>query len=181
MKNILLEIHLLNCNNHLTNSTFDIIPYLPILIALIAGLVALYNVKQNIILQYKVKQVELIKESASKYFTLTLNLKVIALNAIYNLKNEPDTSKHKKISDDGYEKYINTATEVANYENLIKLQLQKDNPIHEKVGKYMENVTTELEAIRQAKSTDENKLKTELGNIGNVLVSIFKEKLGKNY
>lgn len=172
---------ILICNQLQASSNFDLVSYMPILVACLAGGIALYNVKKNILLQYKVKQVELIRDSASKYFTLTTNLMVIAKNAIYNIRIETDPIKQKEISEFHYNEYFKVATEAANYENLIKFQLQKDNAIHGKVAELMETVTKELEDIRQGRSTDEGKLKSDLGKIGDSLVTIFEEKLGKDY
>ncbi|MBS1535791.1 MAG: hypothetical protein JST78_11995 [Bacteroidetes bacterium] len=107
-----------------------------IIIALIAGLVALYQVKSNVISEARIKWIENLREILSSYCCELEECSVLKLDL-----NEETLNKSDKELERAFEKfylpYSKSAKEVLKLQSKALLYLDSKNPKHKRIEELM--------------------------------------------
>ncbi len=140
-----------------------------ILIALIAGSVALFQVKSNIISSARIKWIESLRTSISELYETSLATALIQVNRKMTNEN----------SDENYNKYVNAHSKFFILSNKIKMQLNLKEDEH----KQLENLIDKVELLLDPKnkdSIDQDIVESELKEIVKISRKIFKKEWNKS-
>ena len=105
---------------------------IPIMLALLAGLVALTQVKSNIISSARVKWVEDLRSLLSLYCSELENCSKLKLDFNDEVKKWNDEND-QYIKEKFYEPYAHSANEVLKLQSKTFLYLNPDNPAHKEI------------------------------------------------
>jgi hypothetical protein len=147
-----------------------------ILIALIAGMVALHQVKLNVISAARVKWVEDLRETLSLYVCEI----EIATNARLDLIDERKGKSGKDLEDvldKFYNPYLNASKEVQKLQSKILLYLDSENTQHKKIEELLH-----LNSILVHKTPGDNRdeIRRNITEIVKISKSIFKVEWKKS-
>ncbi len=126
-------------NKSCSNTFFsDILKnFVTIIIALIAGFLALYQMKANIISSARIRWIEDLRDTLSKLYPATLDI----LNSFENHKLQ---AKHNNIekANESYLEYTKNMTTFNALSNKVRMQLNSNEPDH----KAIENILDEIDS-----------------------------------
>lgn len=140
-----------------------------IIVALIAGSVALFQVKSNIISTARIKWIESLRISISELYAAALKTALIQTNR----------KKLGTIGSDEYNKYVDEHSKFFILSNRIKMQLN----IKEDYHKQLEELINKVEIILDPKnkdSIDQDNVELELKEIVKISSIIFKNEWDKS-
>lgn len=136
---------------------------LTIIIALMAGLVALYQVKSNIVSTARIKWIETLKEDIS-------NLYNCALSAVFFF-----TENINKNDNDLYHKYLEAHSKFYILSNKIKMQLNITETKHNDLNTLLDEIDAMLDGgTGQLKNITQEQVEKKLRDIVIISRDIFK-------
>lgn len=147
---------------------------LTILLALIAGLITLYQMKSNIISSSRIRWIEELKELLSKLYSETLK----AHNAHRNCINAGKTEEKEEFNAQ-YENYSNYLSNFNSISNKIKMHLNSNEPAHRNIENIIDRIDMKLSSD-QILNFDQKNIENDLKEIVLNSKIIFKEEWDKS-
>lgn len=122
--------HKLDLNNkvYLINDSNCFFDLLPLLVVIIGGIIALYQVNLNIVTSARVKKIEELRTLLTDFSSAVYNLNTTIKNHRLIVKKDPDIDKIAL-----YDKYYLKASETTRASNLFALYLDDRNEIHQDI------------------------------------------------
>jgi hypothetical protein len=159
----------LNCNSELFSSIIE--NTITIIIALIAGIIALYQVKSNIVSSSRINWIESLRLSISEYYDAVLSTALYIENHLKSLeKSEKDIL---------YDKYVQSHSRYFINSNKIRMYLNPKETDHKNLEEIMDKIDIcfEKENVRQI---DQDIIEIELKKMVNISRKIFKDEWTKS-
>jgi hypothetical protein len=147
-----------------------------IFIALIAAMVALHQVKLNVISAARIKWIEDLRETLSLYCCEI----EIATNAKLDLVDErkgKSGNELEEVLDKFYNPYVNASKEVQKLQSKIYLYLDSENPQHKKIEELL-RLNSIL--LHKAPGDNRNEMRNNIVEITKIAKVIFKVEWRKS-
>lgn len=145
---------------------------IPILLALLAGLIALYQVKSNTISSSRITWIENLRTTLSEYCVETSGVVIHQKNIID--KMDKNGINYQGLNDD-YEKYFDCHSKSEKFAYKVKLYLNPDEPKHNQIINLIDKISNILEKT-SAKDIDKKEINSDLNSIITLSKSVFKEE-----
>lgn len=165
----------INCNANSSSIWLDVVKNgVTIFIALIAGLLALYQMKANIISSTRIRWIEDLRETLSKLYPVALN----ALNSYKNRNNELKMEKSEEAYR-YYMEYIKNLSDFNALSNKIKMQLNSSEPDHKRIEEIIDILDSKLDLANIENATVQE-IEAHLKLIVSHSKNIFKKEWEKS-
>jgi hypothetical protein len=135
-----------------------------IVIALLAGMIALFQVKSNVISSARIKWMDELRMNLSEFYDAAMDTSLNYTNAFQTKGNAQD---------DYYEKYSQNHSKFNILSNKIKMLLDSDQDKHQQVEILIEEIDTML-CARNIKHTDQLLIEEKLKGIVKISKEIFR-------
>ena len=145
-----------------------------IFLALIAGFLALYQMKANIISSSRIRWIEDLRDTLSKLYPVALNVK----NAHENHKNALRSNLNKN-SDKHYDEYVKSMSDFNSLSNKIKMQLNSTKEDHKAIEDILDRIDCKLD-LGNAEKTTMKEIEDDLKVIVSHSKKIFKTEWEKS-
>lgn len=147
--------------------------FIPIIVTFIAGILALYQVKANIVSSARIKWSEELRKSISELYPEVL------LSILQFKNREINLNKNLTSSEDYYSRYILHLTNYNILSSSIKMLLDLRNPKHKKIIEILEYIDINLNKENITLAHDEN-IEKELKKIVILANEIFYDEWSKS-
>ena len=170
--------HVINLNTAGDNSSQLVTNIVTILIGLIAGIIALYQVKSNIISSARISWIENLRDSISAYCVEVGNCAVILTNMFNETKGKP-LDEITKIISRHYPLYSESTNKSSRLGNKIVLYLNSDEINHKTIEELIDKISEHLHKKPLAE-LDKDQLEKNVNEIIKVSKIIFKTEWDKS-
>lgn len=150
---------------------------LTILLALIAGLVALYQVKSNTISSARITWIENLRNTLSEYSAL-VNLTITKLKNMIEVGTKLANPDYDGFRDD-YQSYLSTSNKVSELGYKVKLYVNPAEKDHMEIVKLIEKIDHTLEK-RKIQNIDTAEVQNDIDLIISKSKTIFKTEWTKS-
>ncbi len=148
--------------------------FVTIILALIAGFLALYQMKVNIISSARIRWIEDLRDTLSKLYPATLDI----LNSFENHKLHSKHNNTQK-ADESYLEYTKNMTTFNALSNKVRMQLNSNEPAHKAIENILDEIDSKIHQNNILKITGEE-LELYLKKIVVHSKVIFKEEWEKS-
>ncbi|MBA4241378.1 MAG: hypothetical protein C0448_11670 [Sphingobacteriaceae bacterium] len=148
--------------------------FVTIILALIAGILALYQMKANIISSARIRWIEDLRDTLSKLYPATLDI----LNSFENHKLHSKLNNPEK-ANESYLEYTKNMTTFNALSNKVRMQLNSNEPDHKAIENILDEIDTKIHQHNIFKITGEE-LEVYLKKIVVHSKVIFKEEWEKS-
>jgi len=159
-------------NSQLLNNSFTIF------LALIAGLIALYQVKSNIISSARINWIENLRNAISNYTVEISNCGLILTNFLSESEGKSE-EEGKAILKIFYKKYEESANKSGVLANKILLYLNSNESEHLKIEKLIEKLDTHLHK-KDISELNIDQIEADVTEIISISKGIFKKEWEKS-
>jgi hypothetical protein len=159
-------------NSHFTTNIITIV------LALIAGLIALYQVKSNIISSSRIAWIENLREAISTYVAEVSECSVIIANMHSTLKGKTGEDFEKTLNIH-YPKYSDSSKAIDKFGSKVLLYLNPQEESHKRIEDLIEGISDHLHKKKMAE-LDRDKIDTDLKKIITISKEIFKKEWTKS-
>ena len=170
--------HTINLNENTGDNSQLISNSITILLALIAALIALYQVKSNIISSSRITWIENLRTAISEYVA-EVN---VCANIITNMHHEcvkVDIDKIEEVVLKFYPSYTESSKEIDKLGNKVLLYLNSDEEKHEKIEAIIVSIDQQLHKKKMA-DLDKNKIERDIKKVVKISKQIFKTEWTKS-
>lgn len=149
-----------------------------IFLALIAALIALYQVKLNTISSARITWIENLRDSISNYTAEVTKCAIILENMSVEFKNK-NVIEIEEILKNDYEKYVESSYKSEILASKIKLYLNSNEKEHQKIEFLINKITNHIHE-QEIKDIDRVKLQKYIEEIIKISKQIFKKEWKKS-
>lgn len=151
-----------------------------ILLALIAGFIALYQVKSNIISSSRIKWIDNLRIAISNYSTEIVNCAYIVINSPLQLDYITDPKERESYAEESYNRYINSSNKADIFANQIKLYLNSKEEKHQKIEELINEIGIYIHNQEDVSKIEKEVVYEYVDEIIQLSKIIFKEEWEKS-
>ncbi|MES2656064.1 MAG: hypothetical protein V4620_10775 [Bacteroidota bacterium] len=170
--------HLISLNESNSGTSQLITNIVTILIGLIAGIIALYQVKSNIISSARINWIENLRESISSYCSEVTNCATIIANMHNSCKGKTGEDLDKTILE-YYSIYYDSANKSYKLGTKVFLYLNSKEKNHKEIEDLIYEISDHLHN-RPMAELNRDKLEKDLNEIVKISKTIFKKEWDKS-
>jgi len=169
--------HLINLNESSGDNSQLISNLITILIALAAALIALYQVKSNIISNSRIIWIENLRTALSEYIAEVINCANILQN-MYDCRLKDSGSEKEEALERYYSSYAESSTKIDKLGNRARLYLNSDETDHMKIEEIILNIDKHFHKDKLS-DIDKARIEKNVNDIVNTSKLIFKTEWTK--
>lgn len=141
-----------------------------IFIALIAGMIALYQVKSNIIASSRINWIENLRETISSYCMEIENCCLAKIN-LHDERKGKTGLELEKVLDKFYQPYVESSREVDKLSKKALLYLNSKEDVHKKIE---DLINQNINLVHDKKNDNRNEIQKNIIEIINLSKKVFK-------